>query len=70
MKYIELLREGERVSDIYLCKNKTAAVTKNGKEYWSVLLQDKTGSIDGKVWEPGSIGIDDFEVLDYVEVNG
>ena len=70
MKYIELLREGERVSDIYLCKNKTVAVTKNGKEYWSVLLQDKTGSIDGKVWEPGSIGIDDFEVLDYVEVNG
>ena len=31
MKYIETLREGERVGDIYLCKFKQSAMTKNGK---------------------------------------
>lgn len=31
MKFINTLREGERLSGIYLCKHKQAAVTKNGK---------------------------------------
>lgn len=70
MKYIETFREGEKIADIYLCKHKTSAVTKNGKPYDSVILQDKTGQIDGKIWDPNSMGIDDFDSLDYVEVIG
>lgn len=70
MKYIESMREGERVSNIYLCKQKTSAVTKNGKAYESLILQDKTGSIDGKIWDPNSQGIGDFEPLEYVDVVG
>ena len=31
MKYIETLREGDRVGEIYLCKHKQSALTKNGK---------------------------------------
>lgn len=68
MKYIETLREGEKVADIYFCKHKTSAVTKNGKPYDSAVLQDKTGSIDAKIWDPNSLGIDDFDAMDYVEV--
>lgn len=70
MKYIETLREGEKVADIYFCKSKSSAVTKNGKPYDSVLLQDKTGTIDAKIWEPNSLGIDDFDAMDYVDVVG
>lgn len=70
MKFIEALREGERVQEVYLCKQKTTAMTKTGKEYENVILQDKTGSLDAKIWDPGSMGIDDFEALDYVEVGG
>lgn len=70
MKFIETLREGERVGDIYLCKFRQAAVTKNGKSYENVIFQDKTGTLDAKIWEPNSQGIDDFEVLDYVYVVG
>lgn len=33
MKYIESFREGERISGIYLCKNRQSAVTKTGKAY-------------------------------------
>ena len=46
MKFIKELKEGDRVFDIYLCKHKQEAVTKNGKPYESVILQDKTGTID------------------------
>ncbi len=70
MKFINELREGERVGEIYLCKQKQAAVTKNGKPYESLILQDKTGTIDAKIWDPNSQGINDFDVLDYIDVVG
>ena len=31
MKYIKDYKDGEKLFDIYLCKHKQAAVTKNGK---------------------------------------
>ena len=68
MKFIETLREGERINDVYLCKYKQSAVTKNGKPYENVILQDKTGTIDAKIWEPNSMGIDDFDMMDYIAV--
>ena len=70
MKFIETLREGERINDVYLCKYKQSAVTKNGKPYKNVILQEKTGTIDAKIWEPNSMGIDDFDMMDYVAVVG
>ena len=70
MKYIKDYKEGDRVSDIYLCKHKQSAVTKNGKPYDNVILQDKTGTVDAKIWDPNSAGIEDFDTLDYIEVYG
>ena len=70
MKYIETLREGERIAGVYLCKFCQQALTKNGKAYLNVILQDRTGTIDAKVWDPNSQGIDDFEALDYIDVMG
>ena len=70
MKFIETLREGERLNDVYLCKYKQSAVTKNGKPYENLILQDKTGTIDAKIWEPNSMGIDDFDMMDYIAVVG
>ena len=68
MKYIESFKEGLHTSDIYLCKNKQIALTKSGKEYGNLLLQDKTGTIDGKIWDLHSPGVGSFEALDYVQV--
>lgn len=70
MKYIKDLFEGSRISGVYLCKHKQSAVTKNGKPYENVILQDKTGTIDAKIWDPNSLGIDDFDAMDYIEVVG
>lgn len=70
MKYIKDYKESDRMSDIYLCKHKQSAVTKNGKPYDIVILQDKTGTIDAKIWDPNSAGIEDFDSLDYIEVYG
>ncbi|MCR5145702.1 MAG: HD domain-containing protein [Lachnospiraceae bacterium] len=70
MKFISDLRVGEVVNDIYLVRKKTVALTKAGKTYESLDLQDKTGNCDGKIWEPDSMGIDDYDALDYVFISG
>lgn len=70
MRYLKDLTEGSRVGDIYLIKHKSNAVTKNGKSYWNVILQDKTGTLDAKVWDPNSAGIEDFDDKDYVDITG
>ena len=70
MKYIKDYKDGDRVFDIYLCKHKLSAMTKNGKPYESLILQDKTGTVDAKIWDPNSAGIADFDTLDYIEVYG
>ena len=70
MKYIREFKEGDRITGIYLCKHKQAAVTKNGNPYENVILQDKTGTLDAKIWDPNSQGIDDFDAMDYIEIMG
>jgi len=70
MKYINTLREGEHVQDVYLVKSKQRAVAKNGKQYDNVVLQDKTGTIEAKIWDVGSAGIEEFDALDYVYIGG
>ncbi len=70
MKYIKEFKDGDRVSGIYLCKHKQSAMTKNGKPYENVTLQDRTGTVDAKIWDPNSQGIADFEALDYIDLVG
>lgn len=68
MKYIATMRESERINDVYLCRQKKQALTKAGKPYLTLLLQDKTGSVDAKIWDPSSAGIEEFDALDYVNI--
>lgn len=69
MRYINELREGEMVSEVYLCKNKIVGSTKAGKTYYSLQLVDATGSIDGKIWELNN-AIGHFEAMNYVRLDG
>lgn len=69
MHYLKELRDGEMISENYFCKQKQTLQTKAGKNYYSLLLQDKTGTMDGKVWELNA-GIEHFESLDYIRVEG
>ena len=70
MRFIADMREGDSVGDIYLVKQKRSLTTKNGKAYESLILQDRTGTIDAKIWDPGSPGIGEFDALDYVDIVG
>lgn len=67
MTYIKEYQEGNKFFGIYLCKSKQVLKTKAGKTYYSLLLQDKTGIIDGKVWELTN-AINDFDSMDFIMV--
>ena len=69
MRYIESFRDGMHVSDVFLCKSRQVCLTKSGKEYGNLILQDKTGTIDAKIWDLGSPGIGNFESMDYVYID-
>lgn len=69
MYYIKELRDGDMISENYFCKQKQTLQTKAGKNYYSLILQDKTGTLDGKVWELNS-GIEHFDAMDYIRVEG
>ncbi len=69
MKYISDLKEGERVIEFYLCKEKQQLTTKTNKDFMKLTLEDKTGSITGMIWEIGVL-IDDFSKGDIIKVDG
>ncbi|TAH71539.1 MAG: HD domain-containing protein [Anaerolineaceae bacterium] len=69
MKYIRDLKEGEYINnDIYLCKSRQVLTGKSGKEYVSLILQDKTGTIDAKIWDFSS-EIEQYEAMDFVHID-
>lgn len=70
MKYINTLHDGERIGEIYLCRVKQNAITRAGKPYENLTLQDKTGHLNAKIWDINANGIGDFDALDYVYVVG
>ena len=70
MKYIAELKEDMTISEIYFCKKKQELLTKAGKPYFSITLQDKTGILDAKVWNINSGGIEEFSSMDYIFVSG
>lgn len=69
MRYIKELTDGERVIDFYLCKVRQSMKSqKTGKNYLSIVLSDKTGTISGKVWDI-SREIQSFNEGDYIKID-
>lgn len=51
MQFINTLKENDKVKSVYLIKDKSLGVAKTGNQYCNLTLQDKTGSISGKLWD-------------------
>jgi 3'-5' exoribonuclease len=63
--------DGKLFDGFFLLIQKQYRTTKNNKPYLSVILCDKTGQLDGRVWEPGDGRIaKEAERGDIVKVRG
>ncbi len=68
--YVNDLRDGDRVQSTFLVQYKAVPLNKNGKPYLAITLMDKTGTIDGRMWDNVEDARGRFEVYDFVEVRG
>jgi 3'-5' exoribonuclease len=49
--YVNDIRTGDRVSEVFLAGEKNLAYSQKGSPYLNIRLKDRTGEVDGKVWE-------------------
>jgi 3'-5' exoribonuclease len=68
--YAADIRERDQVETVFLVKDKIMAMAKNGKPYMTLRLMDKSGEMEGRVWD----NVDDlaatFDRDDFVRVRG
>jgi len=73
MVFIKDLVENGNVSEVYLCKGKQLGTAKNGSNYLTFTFMDKTGTIDGKIWDVSEDTMSDLEEItvgSFVNVRG
>lgn len=68
MRYLADIKEGENIVGVYLCAERQVLKTRAGKTYYSVRLQDKTGTGDAKIWDLND-GINEFQKGQYIKVD-
>ena len=68
--FIQNLRENQTIDSLFLVQEKRVLETRNGKPYLRIRLQDKTGEIEGRVWEQAHEYARHFKINDYVRVKG
>lgn len=68
--YVDQLADGQKIETLFHVKYKDTKTAKNGAKFISVVLSDKTGAVNGVVWD----NVDRLEKLfakeDIVEVKG
>jgi len=63
------IRQGDKVSEVFLVAEKNMAFSMKGAPYLSLKLKDRTGEVDGKVWDHAPEWDQAFKKGDFVQVN-
>lgn len=69
-KYIKSLFPQERIDDIFAITTKQVGISKNGNQYLSLKLTDKTGDIEAKKWDTSDTEANSIREGDYFAVRG
>ncbi|MFA5073481.1 MAG: HD domain-containing protein [Nitrospirota bacterium] len=70
MQTIASLKEGDWIEETYLVTSKQISTAKNGVTYLALKLADKTGEIDGRLWDNADEAARKFEREDFVRIKG
>jgi 3'-5' exoribonuclease len=49
--YVEDIKTGDKVCEVFLAAEKNLAYSQKGSPYLNLRLKDRTGEVDGKIWE-------------------
>jgi 3'-5' exoribonuclease len=68
--FVNQLSKGLTVESVFLVKDKTLTKTKAGNPYLSLKLDDRTGEVEGRIWDNALDFVSLFEKNDFVKVRG
>lgn len=68
--YLKDIKQGEKISSSFLVAEKNMAFSLKGSPYLTVKLKDKTGELDGKVWDNAVEFDQQFKKGDIIAVEG
>ena len=66
--FIGELKKGQAVESTFLVREKVLTKTKSGNPYLALRLADRTGEIDGRVWDSATDFLPLFEPDDFIRV--
>lgn len=66
--FVNQLRKGQTVESIFLVREKILTRTKAGNPYLSLRLADRTGEVEGRIWEKATDFSPLFERDDFIKV--
>lgn len=68
--FVENIRERDWIESVFLVRDKITATAKNGKPYLTLKLMDRTGELEGRVWDNVESLSAGFDKDDFVSVSG
>ena len=66
--FIKEIRDRDLVNSVFLVKDKISAMAKNGKPYLTLRLMDKSGEIEGRVWDNADEVAATFDKDDFIDI--
>ncbi len=68
--FVDQIKEREPIVTVFLVREKTVAMAKNGKPYMTLKLMDRTGEVEGRIWDNVERLDHMFSKNDFIKVGG
>jgi 3'-5' exoribonuclease len=69
-RYVDQLRDGDALEDVYLVTDKQLRANRNGNTYLLLELRDRTGGISARLWNAGEQTARTFDPGDFLHATG
>ena len=69
-RYVDQLRDGDNLDDVYLVTDKQLRANRNGNLYLLLELRDRTGGISARLWNAGENVARGFDPGDFLQAAG
>ncbi|HJZ58780.1 MAG TPA: OB-fold nucleic acid binding domain-containing protein [Gemmataceae bacterium] len=69
-RFVDQLRDGDPLDDVYLVTDKQLRANRNGNLYLLLELRDRTGGISARLWNAGDQTARGFDPGDFLHVTG
>lgn len=66
--FVKDLKRGQTLESVFLVSEKILTKTKSGNPYLSLRLTDRTGEVEGRIWENATDFTPLFEKNDFIKV--